>query len=237
MKILNEEMFERLLARAVEEDMNRELEKLDAEMAKIDLEKEIRFSRSHKRIMKYIFKHGCKPPPRKVVFKKVMKRVSVCLSAMLVLALCSCLCFPTVRADMKKMFVDFYEGYLGISDGGNAVITKAMEHHVPTYIPEGYELYRDESTMYWGMKYYINEEANKKIWYSQYFNKLPYLYFDSEGAMLSDVLVNEYEGKYLEYIEKDKTENVIMWIDGDYTYYIMGELSYEELKAMAESVS
>jgi anti-sigma factor RsiW len=28
-----------------------------------------------------------------------------------------------------------------------------------------------------------------------------------------------------------------MWIDGDYTYYIIGELSYEELKAMAESVS
>lgn len=236
MKILNEEMFERLLARAVEEDMNRELEQLDAEMAKIDLEKEIRFSRSHKRIMKYIFKHGCKPPPRKVVFKKVMKRVSVCLSAMLVLALCSCLCFPAVRADMKELFVRFYEGYLGIGDGGNNVITHAMEHHSPTYLPDGYELYKDDSTMYCGVKCYINEEG-KKINYNQYFNKLAYLYFDSEGAMLSDVLVNEYEGKYLEYIEKDKTKNVIMWIDGDYTYYIMGELSYEELKAMAESVS
>lgn len=236
MKILNEEMFERLLARAVEEDMNRELEKLDAEMAKIDLEKEIRFSRSHKRIMKYIFKHGCKPPPRKVVFKKVMKRVSVCLSAMLVLSLCSCLCVPTIRADMKEMFVDFYEGYLGISDGGNAVITKAMEHHVPTYIPEGYELYKDDSTFYQGVKYYINEDG-KRIYYFQRFNKHATLYFDSEGAMLSDIFVDKYEGKYLEYTQEEKVGNVIMWTDGYYTYYIMAELPYEELKAMAESVS
>ena len=236
MKILNEEMFERLLARAVEEDMNRELEKLDAEMAKIDLEKEIRFSRSHKRIMKYIFKHGCKPPPRKVVFKKVMKRVSVCLSAMLVLALCSCLCFPAVRADMKELFVDFYEGFLGISDGGNAVITKAMEHHVPTYIPEGYELKEDSSTIYWGRIYYINEER-KLIRYYQDFNRHATRYFDSEGAMLSDIFVDEYRGKYLEYTEEEKTQNIIMWTDGYYTYYIMAELPYEELKAMAESVS
>ena len=236
MKILNEEMFERLLARAVEEDMNRELEKLDAEMAKIDLEKEIRFSRSHKRIMKYIFKHGCKPPPRKVVFKKVMKRVSVCLSAMLVLSLCSCLCVPTIRADMKEMFVDFYEGFLGISDGGNSVITKEMEHYAPTYIPEGYELKEERLEIYMGRISYENKDG-VKILYSQRFNKHATLYFDSEGAMLSDVFVDKYKGKYLEYTEEEKTKNVIMWTDGYYTYYIMAELPYEELKAMAESVS
>lgn len=155
---------------------------------------------------------------------------------MLVLSLCSCLCVPTIRADMKEMFVDFYEGYLGISDGGNAVITKAMEHHVPTYIPEGYELYKDDSTFYQGVKYYINEDG-KRIYYFQRFNKHATLYFDSEGAMLSDIFVDKYEGKYLEYTQEEKVGNVIMWTDGYYTYYIMAELPYEELKAMAESVS
>lgn len=233
MKILDEKMFERALARACEEDLERELAELD----KVDIEKEVHFSRRHKRIMKYILAHGCKPPPRIVTFRMVMRKISACLAIVMALSLCSCVCFPAVRAGVAEFIVAVYDDYLGIGDGGDSVVTHAMEHHAPTYIPEGYELKEDSSTMYWGMKYYINEEENKKIWYSQYFNKLAYLYFDSEGAMLSDVLVNEYEGKYLEYIDKDKTENVIMWIDGDYTYYIMAELPYEELKAMAESVS
>ena len=63
------------------------------------------------------------------------------------------------------------------------------------------------------------------------------MYFDFEGAMLSDVFVNEYRGKYLEYTDERKTQNIIMWTDGTYTYYIIGELAYEELKMMAESVS
>ena len=55
--------------------------------------------------------------------------------------------------------------------------------------------------------------------------------------MLSDVFVNEYRGKFLEYTDRDKTDNFIMWTDGVYTYYIMAELPYEEMKAIAESVS
>ena len=55
--------------------------------------------------------------------------------------------------------------------------------------------------------------------------------------MLSDIFINEYRGKFLEYADEQKTQNIIMWTDGTYTYYIMGELAYEDLKMMAESVS
>ena len=55
--------------------------------------------------------------------------------------------------------------------------------------------------------------------------------------MLSDVFVSEYRGKFLEYTDEDKKETVIMWTDGIYTYYITAELPYEEMKAIAESVS
>lgn len=50
------------------------------------------------------------------------------------------------------------------------------------------------------------------------------MYLDSEGAMLSDIFVNEYHGKYLEYTDERKTQNIIRWTDGTYTYYIMASL-------------
>lgn len=232
MKILDEKMFERALARACEEDLERELAELD----KVDIEKEVHFSRRHKRIMKYILAHGCKPPPRVVTFRMVMRKISACFAIVMALSLCSCVCFPAVRAGVAEFIVAVYDDYLGIGDGGDSVITHAMEHHAPTYIPEWYELKEDSSEIYWGRILYESKNGTM-ILYSQHFNKHATWYFDSEGAMLSDVFVDEYKGKYLEYTEEEKAQNIIMWTDGYYTYYIMGELPYEELKAMAESVS
>ena len=143
---------------------------------------------------------------------------------------------PNVRAAVRELAVEFYDQYVGITDDGNAILKDPMEHHAPTYIPEGYEIEREDLTFYYGSIRYVNNEG-KFIKYYQDFNKYATMYFDSEGAVLSDIFIDEYRGKYLEYPDERKTQNVVMWTDGTYTYYIVSELAYEELKIMAESVS
>ena len=152
------------------------------------------------------------------------------------LVLCGCACFPNVRAAVRELAVEFYDQYVGITDDSNAVLKEPMVHHFPTYIPEGYEIEKEDLTIAGGRIIYTND-GKGKIQYFQFYNKHATMYFDFEGAMLSDVFVNEYRGKYLEYTDERKTQNIIMWTDGTYTYYIIGELAYEELKMMAESVS
>lgn len=197
------------------------------------------FSEEHSRDMCYILSHnGRRPTPkRKTIFAHfTVRRMAACIAVICSLALCSCACFPNVRAAVRELAVEFYDQYVGITDDNNAILKDPMVHHTPTYIPEGYEIDRDNSTFYYGNIRYVNNEGNF-IKYYQDFNKQANRYFDSEGAMLSDIFVNEYRGKYLEYTDERKMQNIIMWTDGTYTYYIMGELVYEDLKMMAESVS
>jgi len=197
------------------------------------------FSDEHCRNMRYILSHDGRRPllKKKISFAHfTVRRMAACITIILVLAMCSCACFPKIRAAVKELAMEFYDQYVGITDDSNAILKEPMTHYAPTYIPEGYEMEKEDLTLYYGNIRYINEKG-KFIKYYQNFNKYATRYFDSEGAMLSDIFVNEYRGKYLEYTDARKTQNVIMWTDGTYTYYIMGNLTYEELKAMAESVS
>ncbi len=228
----DDELFDIAMGLACDKGLDAELE----EFRRYD-SMPCRFSREHVRSMKYILSHGGrKPAPQPVKLHFSMKRIAACVMISISFALCSCICFPEVRAEVAGLLVEFYDEYLGITDENDSVITQEMEHRVPAYIPEGYELVKDNSTRYWGDRTYKNKEG-KIIRYYQNINTEATRYFDSEGAMLSDVFVKEYKGKFLEYLDEDKKESVIMWTDGYYTYYITAELPYEELKAIAESVS
>ena len=191
------------------------------------------------RNIRYILSHNGRRPiwKRKMVFAHfTARRMAASIAVVFSLVLCGCACFPNVRAAVRELAVEFYDQYVGITDDSNAVLKEPMVHHFPTYIPEGYEIEKEDLTIAGGRIIYTND-GKGKIQYFQFYNKHATMYFDFEGAMLSDVFVNEYRGKYLEYTDERKTQNIIMWTDGTYTYYIIGELAYEELKMMAESVS
>ena len=228
----DDELFDIAMGLACDKGLDAELE----EFRRYD-SMPCRFSREHVRSVKYILSHGGrKPAPQPVKLHFSMKRIAACVMISISFALCSCICFPEVRAEVAGLLVEFYDEYLGITDRNDSVITQEMEHRVPAYIPEGYELKRSNLNGYFGNLIYTNRNG-KIINYYQHFNKYARWFFDSEDAILSDVLINEYRGKFLEYTNEDKKENVIMWTDGYYTYYITAEQPYEELKAMAESVS
>lgn len=213
--------------------------RLDADLAEFRRYDEMpcQFSREYRRNVKYILSHGGRRrTPHHTKLHASMKRVAACFAACISLFFCSCFCFPAVRAEVARLAVEFYDKYLGISDERPSVIGQEIEHHAPTYLPEGYELVEENYSDYWTYVVYSNQ-SGKQIIYSQNDNRSATRYFDSEGAMLSDVFINEYRGKFLEYTDRDKTENFIMWTDGIYTYYITAELPYEEMKAIAESVS
>lgn len=234
MATMNDDLFDIAMSLACDSGMESEL----ALFRSFD-EIPCSFSEAHCRNIRYILSHnGRRPILRgKMVFTHfTMRRMAACVAVIFSFALCSCACFPNVRAAVRELAVEFYDQYVGITDDNNAILKEPMVHYAPTYIPEGYEIEKEDLTIAGGKIIYMSD-VKKKIQYFQFFNKHATMYFDSEGAMLSDIFVNEYCGKFLEYADEQKTQNIIMWTDGTYTYYIMGELAYEDLKMMAESVS
>ena len=234
MTTMNDDLFDIAMSLACDSDLESEL----ALFRSFD-EIPCSFSEEHCRNIRYILSHNGRRPiwKRKMVFAHfTARRMAASIAVVFSLVLCGCACFPTVRAAVRELAVEFYDQYVGITDDSNAVLKEPMVHHFPTYIPEGYEIEKEDLTIAGGRIIYTND-GKGKIQYFQFYNKHATMYFDFEGAMLSDVFVNEYRGKYLEYTDERKTQNIIMWTDGTYTYYIIGELAYEELKMMAESVS
>lgn len=234
MTTMNDDLFDIAMSLACDSDLESEL----ALFRSFD-EIPCSFSEEHSRNIRYILPHNGRRPiwRRKMVFAHfTARRMAASIAVVFSLVLCGCACFPNVRAAVRELAVEFYDQYVGITDDGNAILKDPMEHHAPTYIPEGYEIEREDLTFYYGSIRYVNNEG-KFIKYYQDFNKYATMYFDSEGAVLSDIFIDEYRGKYLEYPDERKTQNVVMWTDGTYTYYIVSELAYEELKIMAESVS
>lgn len=234
MTTMNDDLFDIAMSLACDSDLESEL----ALFRSFD-EIPCSFSEEHCRNIRYILSHNGRRPiwKRKMVFAHfTARRMAASIAVVFSLVLCGCACFPNVRAAVRELAVEFYDQYVGITDDSNAILKEPMVHHFPTYIPEGYEVEREDLTEIYGYIVYENEYG-KQIIYRQCFNKYATMYFDSEGAILSDIFVNEYRGKFLEYEKERTSKNTIMWTDGFYTYYITCEHSYEELKIMAESVS
>lgn len=106
---------------------------------------------------------------------------------------------------------------------------------VPTWFPDGYELSElitDESPVQFTLLAIYNRNGEKiKVQIKQYINA------DPVQIEQSDSLIEEYEHSGTTYyIFSDNSNLQAVWINDKYEFYISGQLTIEEIKAMIDSI-
>lgn len=62
------------------------------------------------------------------------------------------------------------------------------------------------------------------------------MYISNLEADLTDIYVNNYKGFKFEEILGDEIQHAILWNDGIYAYTLFGNIDYDELLNIAESI-
>lgn len=106
---------------------------------------------------------------------------------------------------------------------------------IPTWIPEGYELYEIDVAENPMQKIYVavyeKNDVLLKITVQSYLNSNPEQIEQSEG------FIEEYESSGIKYYFFSNYEMIrAAWINGSYECYISGELTIDELKEMIDSI-
>lgn len=159
MTTMNDDLFDIAMSLACDSDLESEL----ALFRSFD-EIPCSFSEEHCRNIRYILSHNGRRPiwKRKMVFAHfTARRMAASIAVVFSLVLCGCACFPNVRAAVRELAVEFYDQYVGITDDSNAVLKEPMVHHFPTYIPEGYEIEKEDLTIAGGRIIYTMMEREK----------------------------------------------------------------------------
>lgn len=121
------------------------------------------------------------------------------------------------------------------SAGASVVIPTLIEEiRKPTNLPEGVVedmVISNNSTVI--IDYYLDEELIYS--FQQMLLDDNGLNIDNISAEVTNILINEYEAKIVEFVENG--EKTIIWTDGEYLYEITSVMcEAEELKLVAESV-
>ncbi len=107
---------------------------------------------------------------------------------------------------------------------------------IPTYIPEGYELFLDDSTNNSVGIDYFNISNGSMINYQQTPIGVLANYIDSEDSSLESIKISEFSGIYTIKTFNDNIKLTLFWNDSAYDYLIESTLSLDELIKIAESI-
>lgn len=134
---------------------------------------------------------------------------------------------------LREPFIDFvvktYEKFtsLFVDKEDDTTEFKVM---LPQYIPEGYEIIKQNNYEYvYSFEYIFKDKA---LIYTQEYNCFWKTIIDTENINCETVFINSLEGVYY----KNKDMNCLVFGDGRYSFSISGYLSKEELIKIAESI-
>ncbi len=102
-------------------------------------------------------------------------------------------------------------------------------------IPDGYELYENDTTLYSVCKIYINSE-NRTLTFYQNVKKYYDQHFDNEKNSFEEVEINGHYGLYINFGTEKREHGDLVWDNGDYILEINGDLSKSELVNLAKCI-
>ncbi len=102
-------------------------------------------------------------------------------------------------------------------------------------IPDGYELYENDTTLYSVCKIYINSE-NRTLTFYQNVKKYYDQHFDNEKNSFEEVEINGHYGLYIDFGTEKREHGDLVWDNGDYILEINGDLSKSELVNLAKCI-
>lgn len=202
-------------------------------------ETKIHFTPEHEARMALLFQQAEEKARRAErkgrVLLYVKRAIAACLCTVII-GFCGCMFNQEIRAAVFEFIIEIYDKYFSISDNRTVEIDKPMEHRVPQYIPEGYEVAKSNLFTYTTIIDYQDSEKNL-LKYRQYYNEEFVENLDIEDMIVMDVQVGDCYGKLCKSNNPNKKSKVLYWTDENRVYCLIGEISIEELLKMAESIS
>lgn len=169
-----------------------------------------------------------------VLFGTAGRRVASIAVAVLVAASVATVSVKALRDPVIEFFTEVFEIFTVISFGDGASDTtdpNEIQHNMPTYIPEGYEV--DEEYAFPDSYEIIYKNASdEEITYCQFLKDGFEIRIDTEGITTSNITIGPYNG--LTYTNKGVTH--IIFTDELYAYKLDGT-DFNVLLKMAESLT
>ena len=180
--------------------------------------------------------------------QKIHRRAAVILIAALLAALTACMSIPAVREKLYEIAITFYDKYFTYQSvpvetekpetAPGAVIGPVLtfEKRLPAYIPAGFDLYEDNTTLLSASLAWVNEASKRYISFDQFPVGQGTFMINSEGVEIRSVTVNGNPG--IASVEETEygRETVLVWHDDRNDYCLCGTVSLAEALRIAESV-
>lgn len=186
------------------------------------------FSLKHRKAVKGIFY------PQAVTYKvkrgtPIKRRLLIALLVILLSAIGVAACAAVSRSFSFKEKGEFTVMTPVIDQ--NAPIMIDDYYYLPA-VPEGFELY-DQQRCLTSSSFYYKDGSGRVFFFSQSVKESFYVYYNSEGWFTEEIKINERPAVYF---TEDGINGTIVWDNEDFILEIGGDLSKEELIALAESV-
>lgn len=162
----------------------------------------------------------------------VGKRVAIILAAIIIGLTATTFGVKAIRETVIEFITETFERFTKVSVVNEEPDTQIeFVKTVPTYIPEGYTV---ESETELGGLYKISYNHKDDIFidYTQMISNGTIYNADTEEIEYDKIIINSFEG--IKYIKNGI--NTVVFADETYMYTIYGDISFDELIKMAESI-
>lgn len=176
--------------------------------------------------------------------RAVRRRVAVILIAALLATLTACASIRVIREKIYEIVIEYYEKYFSYKSesqtSGNEIETEAEAgefiKRIPSYLPDGYELYMDNSSDDMTKIYYWDPTSAFVIVYEQFPIGMLGRDGNVEKTEITSVKIKGYDGIATVKTTENGYEITLIWNDGRYDYSLVSVLTLEETILIAESI-
>lgn len=162
----------------------------------------------------------------------VGKRAAIIVLAIVISLTATTFGVKAIRESVIKFITETFEKFTAVSvEDEEPVVQNDIVKAVPQYIPEGYTL---ESEVNSGIVYRIiySNQDEYTIDYMQQINFGTITNVNTEDIEYDKITINSFEG--IKYVKN--SIKTVAFADETYLYTIQGQISFEELVKMAESI-
>lgn len=162
----------------------------------------------------------------------VGKRAAIIVLAIVISLTATTFGVKAIRESVIKFITETFEKFTAVSvEDEEPVVQKDIVKAVPQYIPEGYIVESEVNSGIFYKVIYKNQENNFII-YNQKINFGTIANVDTEGVEYEKISIDYFDGiKY-----SKNGVNKVAFADETYMYTISGQISFDELIKMAESI-
>lgn len=189
-----------------------------------------------------IYKKLCKAKKQYEQYKtyspitKAFKRVAIILLVVMSVGFTCILSIDATREAVWNAIIEWSENYFHFEYSGTTntdAPTKILEYTEPV-VDSRFERHENKkTTTIYSITY---EHEYEKVTYRQSTLELSDIYLSNSDAELSQTTINGTPAYKSTEIGDGETQYYLIWNDGTYFYVIFGNIEYEELLKIAESI-